>query len=73
MLRLLRGWPLLAGARGQPTVDTSDLVDAIVQLSNIAAAERGRIAEIDINPFVARAEPGRSAAADALVVLEDEA
>jgi acyl-CoA synthetase (NDP forming) len=73
MLRRLRGWPLLAGARGRPPVHIGDLVDAIVQLSNIATAERGRIAEIDINPFVARAEPGRSAAADALVVLEDEA
>ena len=59
--------------RGVAPVHTSDLVDAIVQLSTIAAAERGRIAEIDINPFVARAGSGRSMAVDALVVLEDEA
>ena len=54
MLRELRGYPLLAGARGKPTRDIESLVDLIVRASDIAATAGDRIASLDINPVAVR-------------------
>lgn len=66
MLRSLKGYKLLAGHRGAKPVALDQLADAIARLSQLAFDQRGRIAEIDINPIVARED--RVVAVDALVV-----
>ena len=62
MVRGLRGFPLLDGARGRPRACVEELVDAVVALSDAALAHRGRLVEADVNPFVVSTVPGRSAA-----------
>lgn len=69
MIRELRGFRILEGVRGQPPADLDALADALSRLSVYAAAERGRIASIDLNPVLAL--PDRCVAVDALVVAKE--
>jgi hypothetical protein len=73
LLRQLRGYPLLIGARGRPASALDDLHDALVALSRLALGASGRIAELDLNPFIVGDAPRRSAAVDAVLVLQREA
>ena len=71
MVRELRGFPLLAGARGAKPVDLDAVLDVIMNLQRLAMDAAGPeepagIAEIDINPLVVR--PRGAVALDALVV-----
>jgi len=66
MIRELKGYPLLAGARGRPKLDLPAIARALAALSRLALAYRDSIASIDINPFVAL--PRGGVAIDALVV-----
>jgi len=52
LLREIRGWPILAGVRGQAGIDEEALVDAIQRLSQLAL-EHPEIAELEINPLLA--------------------
>jgi acyl-CoA synthetase (NDP forming) len=65
MLRRLRGARLLQGFRGSEPVDTERLADLIARLSELAADQRERILEIDVNPLICAAE--RIVAVDALI------
>jgi acyl-CoA synthetase (NDP forming) len=65
MLSGLRIAPLLGGWRGQPPVDRAALVELIMRLAALAA--QGEIAELDINPLLAR--PDGVVGLDALVRL----
>ncbi|MCD2195337.1 acetate--CoA ligase family protein [Actinomycetospora endophytica] len=71
MIRSLKGFPLLDGARGRPTACVDDLVDAVVALSDAALDHRGRLLEADVNPFLVSSVPGRSAAVDVLLTWVD--
>ena len=62
MLRSLRIYPILEGARGQAGVDLALLVDILLRVSCLAEAIPD-LMEMDINPFVAG--PKRSRAVDA--------
>lgn len=66
MLRRLKGYPLLAGFRGSEPVDLDRLADIIVAVSELAADQAGRIAEIDVNPIICG--PRGAVAVDALIV-----
>lgn len=55
MLRDIKGYPLLAGYRGQPAVDEQALVDCILAVAHLAK-NHPEIAEIDLNPVIAYAE-----------------
>jgi acetate---CoA ligase (ADP-forming) len=57
---------LLAGVRGQPSADVEALVEAVVALSTLALELGENLAELDINPLLAR-ENGVMAL-DAMVV-----
>jgi succinyl-CoA synthetase beta subunit len=46
----LKGW------RGQPELDISSLVSALVTLSKIAIVYESEISSIDINPFLVQQE-----------------
>jgi acetyltransferase len=62
MLRELRGYKILEGARGQKRRDVPALVRAIVGLSNVFAAHRSRLSDLEVNPLIVR-EEGRGALA----------
>ncbi len=66
MIRSIKGFPLLDGARGRPRMDQDALADALVRLSVFAAANADKIESIDINPFIILPKGG--VAVDALIV-----
>lgn len=66
MVRGLRSFALLDGARGQAPCAVGELAAMLARLSRIAAANAGRIASLDINPLIAT--PRGVWAADAVVV-----
>jgi len=66
MIRALKGYALLSGARGRPRADVEALARALVALSRLALAYRDSIASIDINPFVVL--PKGAVALDALIL-----
>ena len=66
MVRELRGFPLLEGARGRKPVDVGALVDVIMNVQRLAMDLAGDVRELDINPLIVR--PRGAVALDALVV-----
>jgi acyl-CoA synthetase (NDP forming) len=51
MLRELRSFPLLAGYRGQPSLDVAAVEDTLLRLSSLAD-DLPQIAELDFNPLI---------------------
>ena len=62
MLKELRGCKVLEGVRGQKPRDVNALVKAMVGLSDIFAAHRNHLSDMEINPIMVR-EQGKGAAA----------
>lgn len=71
MLRRLRSFPLFDGVRGRPRCAVPAAAAALARLSQIAAANAGRISSLDINPLIVT--PQGAWAADAVVVGKDGA
>ena len=67
MIRAIKGFPLLAGARGRPPVDLDALADVLVAMSRFGAAHP-EVASAEINPFIALPKGG--VAVDALILTE---
>lgn len=65
-LRALRGAALLRGVRGHPPVDEDAIIRAALSLAAFAADAGDLIAEVDINPLIAR--PDGVVAVDALII-----
>lgn len=73
MVREVRAFPLLDGARGRPRCDLDALADALLALSRFAMAARATLERVDVDPFVAfprGAGPGGASALalDAVVI-----
>ena len=69
MIRSVKGYGLLSGARGRTPVDLEFLADNLVALSHLAVAAGDTLDSIDINPFIALPkERGGGCAVDAVVV-----
>lgn len=68
MVKELRGYGILQGARGAPPSDVQALTRTLSCLSRFAAMNRDTIAEIDINPFVVMPRGQGAFALDALIV-----
>jgi acetate---CoA ligase (ADP-forming) len=66
MLQGLKGAALFGGFRGGPAVDLDRLADLLVRVSELAADQRGLIAELDINPVICAGST--LTAVDALIV-----
>jgi acyl-CoA synthetase (NDP forming) len=73
MIRSLKGFPLLDGARGRPKADVPALAKALSALSAFAVAAGPRLASIDVNPMLVLPEGQGCFAADAVIELEGEA
>ena len=66
MLRRLKGFRALQGFRGAPAADLDRLADIVCRLSELLADQRGRIAELDVNPIICAG--AEAVAVDALIV-----
>ncbi len=66
MIRSIRGFPLLDGARGGQAVDIEGLSSVLLRVSQLVG-DFPEIAELDINPFLAHADAERQAAVDARI------
>jgi acyl-CoA synthetase (NDP forming)/GNAT superfamily N-acetyltransferase len=53
MIRSIRAAPLLSGHRGAPAADLAALSDALLRVSRLAA-DLPEVAELDLNPVIAR-------------------
>ena len=69
MIREVKGFKVLQGARGRPPADLEALAEALARLSVLAAAGAERIESIDVNPFLVLPEGQGALALDALIVL----
>lgn len=69
MIRSLRGFPLLDGARGRPKADVAALARALSALSAFAAAAGPRLLSVDVNPLLVLPEGQGCYAADAVIEL----
>lgn len=67
MVRELRGFALLDGARGRPKADVAAVVDTLMRLSALAVDLRESLAELDINPLAVLPAGQGVRALDALV------
>jgi acetyltransferase len=68
MLKGLRGYKVLEGVRGQKSRDIDALVKAMVGLSDIFAAYRNHLSDMEINPIMVRTQGGGVAAVDVRLV-----
>jgi acetyltransferase len=68
MLQELRGFKILQGVRGQKPRDIDALVKAMVGLSEVFAAHRSRLADMEINPLMVRPQGRGVAAVDVRLV-----
>ena len=68
MIREVKGFPLLEGARGRPRADVDALARALAQLSAFAAAHEEQLETLDLNPFIVLPEGEGAVAVDALIV-----
>ena len=69
MIREIKGYPVLAGYRGQPPVDINALADCLVAVAQLAE-ENPKIVEIDLNPVFAY--PQSALVADARIIMQEE-
>lgn len=65
MLGELQGQAVLRGFRGSPPVDVDRLAEVVARISEFAADQRDRIAELDVNPLICAGD--RILAVDALI------
>ena len=67
MVREIKAFPILDGARGRPKADVEALVDTLVKLAALALDLKEHVAEIDINPLFVLPQGQGVFAADALI------
>ena len=68
MIQNIKGYPVLAGYRGQPPVDMNVLADCLVTVAQLAE-ENPKITEIDLNPVFGY--PQSALVADARIILQE--
>ncbi len=70
MIRSIKGFPLLDGARGAAKCDQAALAKALSRLSVFADANRDTVSSIDLNPVVVLPEGDGVMALDAVVLTD---
>ena len=69
MIRTLKGFPLLDGARGRPPADVDALAQVIMSTATLANALGDRLAELDLNPVVVLDRGQGAVIVDHLMIL----
>ena len=69
MIREVRGYPLLAGARGRVKADVAALARTLVKVSQMAVTLGPQLDQLDINPLIVLPEGQGVRVADALMIL----
>jgi acetyltransferase len=68
MIHEIKGFKVLAGARGRQKTDISAVAEVLVKVSRMAIDLEEHVSELDINPLLVLAEGGGVRVADALVI-----
>jgi acetyltransferase len=70
MVREIRSFPLLAGARGEAPADVQAIVNSVLRVSQMVT-DFPQIVELDINPLFAYEDGQGAMAVDARIVISD--
>jgi acetyltransferase len=68
MIREIKGFKVLAGARGRAKTDIDAIADVLVKVSRLAVDLEDHVSELDINPLLVLTEGSGVRVADALVI-----
>jgi acetyltransferase len=68
MIREIKGFKILSGARGRAKADIPAIADTLVRVSRMALDLESRLSELDINPLLVLPEGLGVRVADALVI-----
>ncbi len=69
MIERVKGYPLLAGARGEQPVALSLIEECLLRLSQLVSDFEDDLGELDINPFIVTEKPEQSFVVDARISL----
>jgi acetyltransferase len=69
MVESIKGYPLLAGARGDRPVDLGFLEESLLRLSQLTGDLEDELAELDLNPLIVTEERKNSFVVDARIAL----
>ncbi|HEX5041832.1 MAG TPA: acetate--CoA ligase family protein [Candidatus Polarisedimenticolaceae bacterium] len=69
MIERVKGYPLLAGARGEPPVALSRVEEGLLRLSQLVSDFEDELAELDLNPFIVTERPEDCYVVDARISL----
>ncbi|QJD59883.1 acetate--CoA ligase family protein [Pseudomonas sp. gcc21] len=73
MIRQIKGYALLTGARDRPPADLDALAQALVVVSELAWHNRDTLEGLDINPFIVMPKGEGTVAVDALIIPRADA
>jgi succinyl-CoA synthetase beta subunit len=69
MIERIEGYPILAGARGEPGVALDLVASCLLRLSQMVGDLEDELAEIDVNPLIVGKRRADSFVVDARVAL----
>jgi acetyltransferase len=69
MIERIKGFPLLAGARGEKPVDLAFLEESLLRLSQLVGDLEEELAELDVNPLIVAGDRKSSFVVDARIAL----
>ena len=69
MVRSIKAYPMLNGARGAAIADQDELERCLIRLSMLAA-DHPEIAELDINPLIVHPQGSGCSVADCRILLD---
>jgi acetate---CoA ligase (ADP-forming) len=69
MIESIKGFPLLAGARGEKPVDLAFLEESLLRLSQMVGDLEDELAELDVNPLIVTGDRKSSFVVDARIGL----
>jgi acetate---CoA ligase (ADP-forming) len=72
MIKEIKGYKILAGARGKAALDITAIADVLVKVSHMAMELEDKVEELDINPLLVLPDGSGVCVADALVILKNE-
>jgi acyl-CoA synthetase (NDP forming) len=69
MIERVKGYPLLAGVRGEKPVALDLVQECLLRLSQMVSDFEDDLEELDLNPFIVTAAPEDSYVVDARITL----